>query len=70
MRTPASSSILLIIAISLFSMVSASAAELRDFTSDGCSLFPDGDIKDRALWCDCCLAHDISYWRGGAKAAD
>jgi hypothetical protein len=45
----------------------ASAAELRDFTSDGCSLFPDGDVKDRALWCECCFEHDIAYWRGGTE---
>ncbi|HWR71561.1 MAG TPA: hypothetical protein VN604_00155 [Nitrospirota bacterium] len=46
----------------------ASAAGLRDFTSDGCSLFPDGTIKDRTKWCDCCLQHDIAYWRGGTEA--
>jgi hypothetical protein len=68
MRESASGSIILVIAISLFAIVSASAADLHDFTSDGCSLFPDGDFKDRALWCECCLAHDISYWRGGTKA--
>jgi hypothetical protein len=54
-------------ACSLFFVGSASAVELRDFTSDGCSLFPDGSVKDRALWCDCCLAHDITYWRGGTR---
>ena len=62
-----SRSILLIIAVSLFTIGTVSAAELCDFTSDGCSLFPDGNYKDRALWCDCCLAHDISYWRGGTR---
>ena len=67
MRTPMFGSIILTIAISLFTMASASAADLYDFTSDGCSLFPDGHLKDRALWCDCCLAHDISYWRGGTE---
>ena len=45
--------------------VSASPADLKPFTSDGCSLFPDGSIKDRVKWCDCCLNHDISYWQGG-----
>jgi len=38
---------------------------LRPFFSDGCSLFPDGTAKDRALWCGCCFTHDIAYWRGG-----
>lgn len=46
---------------------SASAADLKDFTSDGCSLFPDGTIGDRAKWCECCLRHDIAYWRGGTE---
>lgn len=47
---------------------SAFASGLRDFTSDGCSLFPNGTIKDRTKWCDCCLQHDIAYWRGGTEA--
>lgn len=46
----------------------AGAADLKDFTSDGCSLFPDGTISDRAKWCECCLRHDIAYWRGGSEA--
>jgi len=45
----------------------ASAGTLRDFSSDGCSLFPDGNIQHRDLWCDCCFKHDIAYWRGGTK---
>ncbi|MDA8100679.1 MAG: hypothetical protein M0042_13770 [Nitrospiraceae bacterium] len=43
----------------------AAGTVLRDFTSDGCSLFPDGTLRDRAKWCSCCLEHDIAYWRGG-----
>ncbi len=43
----------------------ATASDLRGFSSDGCSLFPDGTIKDHAKWCDCCLTHDIAYWQGG-----
>ncbi len=45
----------------------ASASPPRDFTSDGCSLFLNGSISDRTLWCDCCFAHDIAYWRGGTE---
>ncbi len=45
----------------------ASASGLKDFTSDGCSLFPDGNFSDRTLWCDCCFVHDIAYWRGGTE---
>lgn len=45
----------------------ASAADLHDFTSDGCSLFADGSPRYRDLWCDCCLDHDIAYWQGGTR---
>ena len=40
---------------------------LRPFYSDGCSLFPDGKVGDRRLWCDCCFQHDLAYWRGGTE---
>ena len=47
---------------------------LADFKSDGCSLFVDGTFKDRELWKECCVKHDIAYWKGGTaderKAAD
>ena len=58
---------LLVLTTMLASSARASGNGLRDFTSDGCSLFPDGTFKDRALWCDCCLDHDIAYWQGGGK---
>jgi hypothetical protein len=38
----------------------------REFRTDGCSLYPDRDAQ--ADWCDCCVAHDLSYWRGGTAA--
>jgi len=56
------------------------AGELAAFTTDGCSGnlssgwrllaaslpgFADG-FGDRPPWEDCCVAHDRSYWRGGA----
>ena len=59
--------IIQILVFTLLACGSTFAAELHDFTSDGCSLFPDGNMKDRALWCDCCLTHDIAYWQGGTK---
>lgn len=46
----------------------ASTRGLHAFTTDGCSLFPDGDAEDRARWSDCCVAHDQAYWRGGTAA--
>ena len=52
----------------------ASTHALSDFATDGCSLFPDGDAAVPTRWCDCCVSHDIAYWRGGTaderKSAD
>ena len=45
--------------------VSASAASLKPFTSDGCSSFPDGTLAQKTLWLNCCTAHDLAYWKGG-----
>ncbi len=52
-------------ALAMPGSLAARSADLRPFTSDGCSLFPDGTIKDHSKWCDCCLDHDIAYWQGG-----
>ena len=41
--------------------------ELSSFTSDGCSLFIDGTFENPELWKECCLKHDIAYWRGGTE---
>jgi len=43
------------------------AGQLDDFSSDGCSLFPDGTLANKNLWCDCCFEHDIAYWQGGNR---
>lgn len=59
--------LVLIAALVLVCHASAATAGIADFSSDGCSLFPDGTIKDRSKWCDCCLQHDIAYWRGGTE---
>jgi hypothetical protein len=59
--------VFLVLSLILLTHGQVSAARLSDFTSDGCSLFPDGTMKDRALWCDCCFAHDIAYWQGGTR---
>ena len=46
----------------------AASPRIAEFSSDGCSLFPDGDpAGDRALWCECCAAHDLAYWQGGTE---
>jgi hypothetical protein len=63
--------LLFLILLSLLAVSSGCASvkvsDLREFASDGCSLFPDGTIRDRAKWCECCLLHDIAYWRGGTE---
>jgi hypothetical protein len=41
-------------------------SDLRAFTTDGCSGgFPEGPPGHPNLWCDCCVAHDLTYWKGG-----
>lgn len=49
----------------LLSSATASADELKPFTTDGCSVFPDGSIKHQSLWVNCCIRHDLAYWKGG-----
>lgn len=43
---------------------------LRPFSSDGCSVSPDGipGSTPEQKWTDCCVNHDISYWLGGTLA--
>lgn len=41
------------------------ASEIRPFTSDGCSSFPNGTFQQNELWLLCCVAHDYTYWKGG-----
>jgi hypothetical protein len=71
MRRTFSRHLLYLIALVLLSPAmansAAAASVLHDFKSDGCSLFPDGNLEHRDLWCDCCFAHDIAYWRGGTQ---
>lgn len=41
---------------------------LQPFTSDGCSIFPNGTLEDQKLWLSCCQKHDYDYWKGGSEA--
>ena len=41
--------------------------ELQPFSSDACSLFPNGSLTRRNLWCECCFNHDVAYWKGGTS---
>lgn len=58
-------------AVTIFAFLLAQAAradELKPFTSDGCSAFPDGTPQQQDLWLNCCIAHDFAYWKGGTYA--
>ena len=53
----------LTLCLSLGACRPASAADLADFKSDGCSMFPDGNYYG------CCYLHDVAYWPGGTAEA-
>jgi hypothetical protein len=44
------------------------STELSTFSTDGCSAFPEGTIAQQSLWFDCCISHDLAYWKGGSFA--
>ncbi|MEO6097760.1 MAG: hypothetical protein ABIW76_19745 [Fibrobacteria bacterium] len=52
----------------LLPMACTRAPRLEPFTSDGCSLFPDRDAERGEAWCECCVLHDLAYWKGGPDA--
>ncbi len=51
----------------LLTFTALHAASLSPFTSDGCSIFPDGTVKQNSLWLSCCIDHDHAYWMGGTE---
>ncbi len=55
------------IILSLLLVSVVNAGELKPFTSDGCSAFPNGTWVHHTLWLKCCSAHDKSYWKGGTS---
>ncbi len=57
--------LVLLLAPWLLAACATLSAPPAPFTTDGCSLFPDRAPAGQADWCDCCLAHDLAYWRGG-----
>jgi hypothetical protein len=57
----------LALAFALLSVTPVAADELSDFTSDGCSAFPDGTYEEKELWHSCCVEHDLAYWVGGSS---
>lgn len=51
----------------VFLMIAQTALsdELKPFTTDGCSSFPNGTLEQKSLWVNCCIRHDLAYWKGG-----
>jgi hypothetical protein len=45
--------------------VPSAASDIAPFTTDGCSSFPNGTPQNQSLWLDCCVRHDLAYWKGG-----
>jgi len=43
----------------------AGPRRLRAFATDGCSAFPDQGLGQLRGWRECCVVHDMAYWRGG-----
>jgi protein tyrosine phosphatase (PTP) superfamily phosphohydrolase (DUF442 family) len=60
--------ITILLMVLLLSSSAFGTTEIRPFSSDGCSLFPDGTLSERNKWCGCCFNHDLTYWQGGSKA--
>jgi putative membrane protein len=58
--------ILFFIFLLLGQMTVTYAEELKPFSSDGCSSFPDGTFEQQQLWLSCCTEHDRAYWQGGS----
>lgn len=55
----------LLLIVLAFSSSKVQSEQIAPFTSDGCSMFPDGTLAQKELWLSCCTAHDLSYWQGG-----
>lgn len=44
----------------------ADKLNIAPFTTDGCSIFPDGTLAQNDIWLKCCAEHDKAYWKGGS----
>lgn len=58
--------------LTLYSSVSFCASDLpgvglKEFATDGCTMFVDGTKNKPNLWHHCCVEHDMSYWFGGSS---
>jgi hypothetical protein len=57
----------LLLCILLFVAPTVKSDSLKPFTTDGCSMFPDGTYHQQSLWLNCCIQHDLAYWKGGTE---
>ncbi|OED42191.1 hypothetical protein AB833_07775 [Chromatiales bacterium (ex Bugula neritina AB1)] len=57
-------SVLLTVAL-LICTACSTEHHIKPFSTDGCSVFPDGTFSHKTLWLQCCSEHDLAYWQGG-----
>ena len=55
----------LLVLIFFMSGFTQASDDIKPFTTDGCSSFPDGTLEHSELWLSCCSTHDLAYWQGG-----
>lgn len=59
----------LTVALFLFLVEARANVELKEFYTDGCTLFMDNYPKHKEKsWRHCCVIHDLRYWYGGNKS--
>lgn len=60
-----SSRLFLGLALAQVFLLTENVLAIEPFSTDGCSMFPDGTIAQKGLWRNCCIEHDKAYWQGG-----
>ncbi|MBC7712580.1 MAG: hypothetical protein H7177_04550, partial [Rhizobacter sp.] len=50
------------------SILSTAPVELKPFTTDYCSDWPNGTSDAPYKWGNCCFTHDLHYWIGGTES--
>lgn len=60
---PSDNNVIVILEDGVLSWVNSNSPKTdHPFTTDGCSMFPDGS------WVHCCTIHDKAYWVGGSNS--
>jgi hypothetical protein len=55
-----------LLSLILFASFSA-LADVTDFKSNGCTMFPEGTRANPKQWEHCCIEHDLFFWAGGTR---